>query len=196
MIRAMLTLVILASAPADDRRDPASVGDGDCGARALFLLARALGAAPTLEEILGGLPPRGPSGYSLKDLRDMSVRLKVPLVGVDLGKLDRGLDGPALVHLRRGGHGHYVVVRPVARDGRIVQVIDPGGAIRLREVTELTGSPEWTGHALGRQADFFGTPLARLAPLLATVAGLIAAVALGLGPQLGRLAARVARRSA
>ena len=72
--------------------------------------------------------------------------------GVLLKKREDAIDRPMLVFLRRKGHGHYVVVRPVGHTGKLVQVIDNFGPPEVVDKATLLASPVWTGIALLRES--------------------------------------------
>lgn len=120
----------------------------DCGTLALSLLLRIEGR-PTAIDVIDrhlGKPPDG--GYNLAELQAAASSCGLHLVGVRLARGDKALDRPALVHLRRGRHGHFAVVRPVGHSGRLVQVIDPGGLNEVKDATILYADRTWTGVAL------------------------------------------------
>ena len=78
---------------------------------------------------------------------EASLALGLPLRGVSLDLTDTPLDRPALVHLKRGNEGHFVVIRPVGHSGKLVQVIDPIDGVEVLDTQVLLSSAFWTGHA-------------------------------------------------
>ncbi len=121
----------------------------DCGTLAVAALLHVEGRQADLARVAAGLPtPRPAEGYSLGELRDASRRSGLDLRGVRFLDRDRRPDRPALVHLRRGDHGHYVVIRPVGHTARLVQILDPPREPRVIDYATLSRSPEWTGFGL------------------------------------------------
>jgi len=91
-----------------------------CGTMALYHLLRMEGADVTVEAIQARLPRPRPEGYSMKELRAAASACGVRLDGVLLKKSAEAIDRPMLVFVDRGGHGHYIVARPVGRTGKLV----------------------------------------------------------------------------
>ena len=121
--------------------------DQDCGVRSLCLLLGLEGRTFEPKEVVRSLPKRDPAGYSMKQLRDEAARRGVPLRGVKLRPGQRPA-GPSIVFLGDGGHGHYVVVRPIGHTGKLVQVLDPNDAPIVLDAELLDRLPRWTGLAL------------------------------------------------
>ena len=57
-------------------------------------------------------------------------------------------EGPSIAFLGDGGHGHYLVLRPIGHTGRLVQLLDPNEAPVVMDVEGLQRLPRWTGLAL------------------------------------------------
>ncbi len=53
-----------------------------------------------------------------------------------------------LVYLKQGEHGHFIVVRPVGRMGKMVQVLDNDQDVLVTDLTDLTSAVEWAGLSL------------------------------------------------
>jgi hypothetical protein len=126
-------------------------GTTDCGPVALYYLLNLgnLGGRPTeLREVKASLPPTNPRGYSLLELREASRRLGLILEGLQLRIKDRSPNRPVLAFMNQNGHGHYVVVRPVGRTGRLVQVLDGQDEPIVIDATVLYAMPGWTGLVL------------------------------------------------
>ncbi len=148
-----LGLLIALGLPVPDAGRADDVAPGvstsvDCGTMALYTLLRAEGKPADLPGLNRLLPEAHRAGYSLRELREAARSSGLSTTGVKLGAADFPLDRPALAHLERDGHGHYVVVRPVGHSGTLVQVIDPGRGPLVIESADLLASPEWTGRAL------------------------------------------------
>ena len=120
----------------------------DCGTVALYLLLYAEGHKTPLSAVQALLPDPTSKGLSMKDLRDGTRALGVPLQGVVLPKEDRAIDRPMIVFLKRVHVGHFVFVRPVGQTGKLLQAIDPPFATAVMDKADLFALPEWTGLAL------------------------------------------------
>lgn len=120
----------------------------DCGAKSLSILLRLEGRPTDLSRLEDGLPAPTPRGYSMRELREAARACGLRLLGVRLPRGDRAPDRPAIVFLKRGPHGHYVVIRPVGHTGKLVQVLDPNREPEVMDASRLYASPEWTGLAL------------------------------------------------
>ena len=70
------------------------------------------------------------------------------LIGIRLEKSVDAIDRPMLVFLKRGSHGHFVVIRPIGHTGKLVQVIDSARGTEVVDKSDLINSPDWTGLAL------------------------------------------------
>lgn len=120
----------------------------DCGVLALHTLLALEGRETTLGTIEAALPPSPVGGYSLAQLQDAARTCGLSLDGLQLARGKRAPDRPALLHLKRGPHGHFVVVRPVGHSGQLVQVLDVAEEPFVTDAAEISASPEWTGLAL------------------------------------------------
>lgn len=120
----------------------------DCGTLALHTLLAVEGRPTPLDVLTSKLPPPGPDGYSMKELRDTAESLGFPLLGVKLPPAPRTLDRCALVFQNERNHGHFLVIRPVGHSGRLIQVIDPAGDPVVIEGEDLYRTPGWTGLGL------------------------------------------------
>ncbi len=121
--------------------------DYDCGVRALCLLLGLEGRHIDPKEIANSLSERDAAGYSMKQLRDEAARRGVRLRGVKLRTGERP-GGPSIAFLGDGGHGHYIVIRPIGHTGKLVQVLDPNESPLVIDVENLQRHPQWTGLAL------------------------------------------------
>ena len=83
----------------------------------------------------------------MKELRDEARKRGVALRGVKLRAGERP-EGPSIVFFGDGGHGHYVVARPVGHSGKLVQVLDPNEPPEVMDFDEFEARPRWTGLAL------------------------------------------------
>jgi len=123
----------------------------DCGAKCLYVMLNLEGRPTGLDAILGRLPLAGPEGHSLLQLRETAHDLGLNLAGFRRPAPGLAPDRPLIALIRRGGAGHFVVVRPVGHTGRLVQVIDPEAQTDIIDEDQLTRSPEWTGLGLERK---------------------------------------------
>jgi hypothetical protein len=119
-----------------------------CGFRALFILLNIEGRPPTIAALATHLKSTNPRGSSMKELRDTARACGLGLNGVRLKNGNRQPDRPILAFVKRGSHGHYLVVRPVGHTGSRVQVIDSNREPVVMDAAVLYASPEWTGLAL------------------------------------------------
>jgi hypothetical protein len=118
------------------------------GTKALYTLAQIERRTIDYERIVTRLNALGRSVCTLQDLRDVARDSGLDLVGVRFERWVRQPEGPALVHLLRGPHGHFVTVRPVGHTGKLIQVIDGDLAPEVVDAKEWAASSEWTGFAL------------------------------------------------
>jgi hypothetical protein len=154
----------------------------DCGFQAIWILL-SLEARPTaIPQLEARLPAPSPRGYSMKELRDAAGASGLGLTGIFLRKGSRVPDRPALVFLKRGQHGHFIVIRPVGHTGKLIQVIDSVEAPQVKELADLYASPEWTGLALVPSRPNWAARVAGALALLSGI-GLILAFAI---PRLRR----------
>ena len=119
----------------------------DCGTLALYNLLALEQQRTDLPRLVASLVPLRPDGYSMRELRHAARNLGLHLDGV---KRSRNLapDRPMLAYVRRGDHGHFLVVRPIGHTGKLVQVIDANLDPFVMDAAELYASSEWTGLAL------------------------------------------------
>ena len=188
----MLCANFVGATPSEALSDvPPPPGSGnDCGTCALFVLAHTLGKPVSLEEVRRKLPTVPASGHSMLELKRAAAGLGLPLTGVQLGSHDGVIDRPMLVSLRRGQHGHFLVIRPVGTTGKRVQVIDSTRPPDVMDVAGLFASPEWTGVALvpARPSE-----PSRWCGLLLATSGLILGVGTLLPRKLATLLGRMGR---
>lgn len=120
----------------------------DCGTLALYSLLHIEGRPIDLRTLANRLSSPGQDGHSMKALRDTARMSGLELRGVQLKKDPRAIDRPMLVYLKEGGHGHYIVIRPVGHTGTLVQIIDSNRPLEIMDKVDLVASPIWTGLAL------------------------------------------------
>ncbi len=140
-------------------RPPVEGGENPpCGELALTVLGRLLGTKPDPEPLRRALGPGSATGHSLAELiaggRSCGLRLR----GVHLDRENWPLDGPAVLHLRREGKGHFVVIRAVGQTGRFVQILDPPRPSQIVDFGDIARGPGWTGAALIPEAPGWGCP--------------------------------------
>ena len=87
----------------------------------------------------------------MRQLREAARGCGLNLEGILSVEKIQAPDRPFLAYLKRGQHGHFVVIRPVGRLGRMVQLFDNDREAEVFDLSELTSSPEWTGLALRPQ---------------------------------------------
>ncbi len=119
-----------------------------CGVVGLYVLFHLEGRNVALSTIANALPAASANGDSMSELRDAARSLGLTLVGRQLPSRGPRPDRPLLAFLKRGQHGHYVVVRPLGHTGKRVQVLDGPRKPMLLDFSDLCGSSEWTGLAL------------------------------------------------
>lgn len=148
LVTGLLLVLGMLSRASDSTTIPTSNGEEyDCGVRAMFLVCRLEGKQTNLVSIAKSLPAPNPGGHSMKELRDEARKRGVPLRGVKLRPGERP-SGPSIVYLGDGGHGHFIVVRPVGHTGKLVQVLDPNLPPEVMDREDLERLPRWTGLAL------------------------------------------------
>lgn len=179
-IAVALGLVVTPS-PADDRDPQKPEVGSDCGVIALYLLLGLEDRPRPLGSITSILPPSTPSGYSMEELREASSAFGLRLAGRRFDG-SHAMDRPWIVHLKRSGHGHFLVVRPVGHSGKLVQVIDPPSLPEVVDVDALLARSDWTGLGLTPERLPWAVLLSWLAVLIATL------------PLLAKLARRFAGR--
>lgn len=151
---AILTLALLAPClPCLGSLNPPSDDEGaaeapDCGVSSLLTLLKLEGHRAELESVISALPARRRDGYSLSELRDAASVFGLDLTGVQLRRRVESIDRTMLMFVRRGEHGHFIVVRPVGHTGRLLQLFDSFNERNLLDVSQLIDSSDWTGYAL------------------------------------------------
>jgi hypothetical protein len=154
----------------------------DCGVLALFTLLRLEGSQLSLREVRARLPSASVDGFSFEQLRNVAALFGVRLLGVKIGGKLSQLDRPALVLLGTGRHGHFAIVRPVGRTGKLIQLIDSVTGEFVLDTAHLLAHPGWTGLALIPERPNWP---ARIAGALAVALGL-ALAAMIVVPRLRR----------
>jgi ABC-type bacteriocin/lantibiotic exporter with double-glycine peptidase domain len=120
----------------------------DCGTLALYTLLQLEGKQTTLRSVERSLPATPAHGYSMKQLRDAAGHFGLGLVGVRMGGKAKVPSRPFIAFLKRGEHGHFLVVRPLGHTGKMVQVLDAASEPQVLDAADFFGSSEWSGIAL------------------------------------------------
>ena len=146
-------LMFFLAAPSGFGREARSEGSTaeeahSCGTVALFCLLRFEGRGCSLDEVAASLTGRDPRGHSLSELREGAKRLGLDVEGVRLIHANESPERPMIAFLDRGGHGHFVAIRPIGHTGRLVQVIDGFAAPEVMDMRQLAREPGWTGLGL------------------------------------------------
>jgi Peptidase C39 family len=128
--------------------DSSSDANYDCGTLALYTLLRLEDYRGNIRAIDAALPPRSAAGYTMMEIKNACTACGLPVRGVQLRKGDKLPNHGMIAFVRRDGHGHYVVIRPVGHTGKLVQIIDPGRKLEVLDALDLWSSSEWTGLAL------------------------------------------------
>lgn len=147
LVRMVLAIVVTPSLSLADSPAKTVESSYGCGVLALYYLLRLEDRPVNLRHVDANLPIRGDHGHSLGDLRNAARRCGLELTGVYLRKSNI-LDRPAMVFLKSGDHGHFVVVRPVGNKGKMVQILDSISEPEVLDASDLYNTPEWTGLAL------------------------------------------------
>lgn len=120
----------------------------------------------SLDTVKNSLPANSPDGYSMQDLCVTGNKLGLDLAGVKITDDAFVFEEPSIVLLKGGKNGYYVVVRPIGRSGKLIQIIDPAGSIEVVEWRALRKSSYWTGLALmPRRAIRFQTRVIMIASI-------------------------------
>lgn len=144
---ALATLAVAVGVRAEEVDSESAIYD--CGTRSLYAILRLEGRSCDLTALSASLPSPAPlDGYSLLQLREAARRCGLDSMGVALKRSESACDRPILAYVKRNGHGHFLVVRPVGHTGRLVQVIDGYRPPEVLDAADLYASPEWTGLAL------------------------------------------------
>ena len=125
-------------------------GSADCGTIATYLYLALIGEEKSLEVIKGKLPAMPTNGYSFQELSVAMRECGVAVKGVKWNSGSVVIDEPILTLLEEGGHGHFVVMRPIGSFGRQLQVIDGLAAPYLIDKSTLSNSSKWSRLALCR----------------------------------------------
>ncbi len=139
--------LVAVSSRADEPALPPSAAY-DCGFTALFYLLRLEGRAASIEQLQARLPQQRPAGYTMLELRDAAAACGLATSGAHLKSHVDMPDRPGLTFVKRGAHGHYIVVRPVGHSGKLVQVFDQSRVPHVLDRSALFASPGWTGLVL------------------------------------------------
>ncbi len=133
---------------AEENRARSEVVSYDCGTIAVHTMLALEGRAMPIDTLRAHLPAPGPKGHSMAELRDAARACGLTLAGVELSRSNHAPDRPALVFLKQGDHGHFLVVRRVGHSGKLIQVIDSTGDPVVMDAVDLYASSQWTGLAL------------------------------------------------
>ncbi len=163
----LCSIATLAHAPVASAAGPGESNKIDCGANALFVMARLEGRPVTLDRLISALPPRHHQGYSMAEMVVAAQSLGLGLEGVRLGRFDRPLDRPAIAFIKDARGGHYAVLRPVGATGTMVQVIDPPLPPLISDYEQVFSTKTWTSQILIRRDSW----IARNSTLVLTALG-------------------------
>ncbi len=127
---------------------PSAPTDGglSCGVYSVAILHKLERGTNDLDRTTSRLDGR--QTHSMAELRDASAELGVALQGIALDERDWPLDRPAICFLKHEGTGHFAVIRPAGRAGRLVQVIDAIRGVETKQASAFFSSGDWTGRAL------------------------------------------------
>ena len=188
MTNCWFVLALLASIGIDSvstvgAQNQQSVDHGfDCGTLSLYTLLRLEGARLDLSALAEALPASNSKGFTFRELREAAGANGVTVLGRHVPKGSATLNRPAIASLKVGQHEHYVVIRPIGRSGRLVQVIDAGIETEVLDYDALQSRPEWTGDILiPERADL----VARFAAGVGVALG-ISALGIGIYQQMMR----------
>ncbi|CAN5771774.1 hypothetical protein BH23PLA1_BH23PLA1_21850 [soil metagenome] len=120
----------------------------NCGVFALYTLLRLEGQHSSVDVLMNRLAGGSPRGESMRDLQKVASALGLSLRGVHLDLDAVPPRRPAIVYLRRGEHGHFVVIRAVGHTGELVQVLDSLSEPIVIDRRALVLSEGWTGIGL------------------------------------------------
>lgn len=125
-----------------DAREEAAYKPPDCGTNALFLLMSLSGCDVSLANLQTALPQPDDLGYSMSDLTNAAHQCGLELVGGSIDKSCLPLQSPVMAHFdrHRPASGHFVLLRPVGKENKLVQIIDPPYAPRIFEYHFLLGN--------------------------------------------------------
>ncbi len=120
----------------------------DCGIVSLYHMLTMSGINVDMIDLERSLPDPRSDGYSLQELIDCAKANRFSLMGIQLPGTDLAPQKQAIVFMDRKTHGHYIVIRPVGRSNRLVQVLDADGQPTIVDYEILRNKPDWTGIAL------------------------------------------------
>jgi hypothetical protein len=120
----------------------------DCGTFALYHLLHLTGLPVDLDRVSRALGPPSPQGHSLRELRDAARKCGLVVDAVVLRKENSALNRPALLFVKAGKVGHFVVVRPIGHTGRLIQWLDGDRTPAVVDAEWVFSSTSWTGLAL------------------------------------------------
>lgn len=114
----------------------------ECGANALYLLAKLLDLKPNVREIQALLGEIDEDGSSIAELEAAGRQIGLRLEGRLIRPQDLPLDRPTIAHLGMSGlkSGHFIVLVPVGDTGTMVQMIDPPYHSHLIDYEKLMSS--------------------------------------------------------
>src|SRR5262249_50754922 len=116
---------------------------------AIYYLLALEGRPTVLNDIVAALPPPQLRGRSMGELSNAAGACGLTLLGVDLSTRECNVpDRPFLAFVKRNGHGHFIVVRPIGHTGKLVQVFDGFHTPEIVDWINLFKSREWTGLAM------------------------------------------------
>lgn len=134
--------------------DPGAGEDVSCGIAALYGLCQLEEVGVSVAELKAAARDAGAAELAFTDLIRLAAERGLPLTAVHLGNRRRLPDRHFIAHLQAPGtgrNGHFILLRPVGRNGRQYQVIDPPGFPRLVAETEFAAQYPFTGWILQRR---------------------------------------------
>lgn len=143
----LLTGAISPVGSAQDEIKTESRSGPSCGLTSLWTLLHLEGHPIPMATLRARLPSEPAAGYSIAELREAAAACGLRTDVRQLSTNPEALDRPVLVFVRRNGHGHFLVIRPVGRGDKL-QVLDGPRAPEVREGTQIVDAPTWTGIAL------------------------------------------------
>lgn len=140
----LLLLVVLHGEPVHATEETSA----SCGLGALYCLLRAEGKSCTLLDVAAVLPHQTAEGYSLLEIQEGARLLGLSLKGIQTSSANAAPRKRAMVYLSNREFGHFIVIEPVGKSGKLVQVIDPVGLTYVVAYAELKHRKDWTGKML------------------------------------------------
>ena len=110
-----------------------------------YILAHFLGRPCSLRSLEKVRQSGEDPTLSVRELKDFANRYGIDLQTQIFRRNQRSLDRPAIAFLQLPGEGHFVVVRPIGSQGRMVQMIDSGHVPQVMDYEQLFSIPAWTG---------------------------------------------------